>query len=81
MIRHPLIPIIENLDEKLNDLVKNQKELHYAALMKMTTKEQNEQIYEIDKMITDTVNHRNRAQEILFAETRLVILHDWEWDQ
>lgn len=46
----------------------------------MTTKEQGEQIKEMDKMISDIVNKRNMIQEKIFADIHLVILHDWEWD-
>lgn len=80
MIEHPLVPAIMELDDKLNELIKVQKELHFASLFGMTTKEQSEQIKEIDKMISDIVNTRNIIQEKIFADTRLVILHDWEWD-
>ena len=80
MIMHPLVPTIMEIDDKLNELIKVQKELHFASLFGMTTKEQSEQIKEIDKMISDIVNTRNIIQEKIFADTRLVILHDWEWD-
>lgn len=80
MIEHPLVPAIMELDDKLNELIKVQKELHFVSLSGMTTKEQSEQIKEMDKMISDIVNNRNIIQEKIFADTRLVILHDWEWD-
>lgn len=79
MIEHPLVPIIMDADEKLNKFIKVQKELHFASLSGMTTKEQSEQIKELDKMISDIVNKRNIIQEKIFADTHLVILHDWEW--
>ena len=80
MIEHPLVPTIMEIDDKLNELIKVQKELHFASLSGMTTKEQSEQIKEIDKMISDIVNNRNIIQEKIFADIHLVILHDWEWD-
>lgn len=80
MIEHPLVPAIMELDDKLNELIKVQKELHFVSLSGMTTKKQDEQIKEIDKMISDLVNQRNIIQEKIFADTHLVILHDWEWD-
>lgn len=80
MISHPLIPVIMDIDDKLYELINNQKYLHFARLMKETTDEQNRRIDEIDKMISDVVEKRNRVQEIIFADTHLVILHDWEWN-
>ena len=80
MIEHPLVPIIMDVDDKLNKLIKVQKELHFASLSGITTKEQGEQIKEMDRMISDIVNKRNIIQEKIFADTHLVILHDWEWD-
>lgn len=80
MIEHPLVPTIMEIDDKLNELIKVQKELHLALLSGMATKEQSEQIKELDKMISDIVNNRNIIQEKIFADIHLVILHDWEWD-
>ena len=80
MIKHPLVPIIMEIDDKLNESIKVQKELHFALLSGITTKEQNEQIKEMDKMISDIVNKRNTIQEKIFSDIHLVILHDWEWD-
>lgn len=80
MIEHPLVPIIMDVDDKLNEFIKVQKELHFAFLSGMMTKEQGEQIKEIDKKISDLVNNRNIIQEKIFADIHLVILHDWEWD-
>lgn len=80
MIMHPLVPIIMEIDDKLNEFIKVQKEFHLASLSGMTTKEQSEKIKEADKMISDIVNNRNMVQEKIFADIHLVILHDWEWD-
>ena len=80
MIEHPLVPTIMEIDDKLNELIKVKKELHLALLSGMATKEQSEQIKELDKMISDIVNNRNIIQEKIFADIHLVILHDWEWD-
>lgn len=80
MTEHPLVPIIMDLDDKLNEFIKIQKGLHFAFLSGMTTKEQSEQIKELDKKISDLVNDRNIIQEKIFADIHLVVLHDWEWD-
>lgn len=80
MITHPLLPTIMEIDDKLNEFIKIQKGLHLASLSGMTTKKQDEQIKEVDKKISDLVNNRNIIQEKIFADTHLVILHDWEWD-
>ena len=80
MIEHPLVPMIMEIDDKLNEFIKVQKRLHFAFLSGMATKEQSEQIKEMDKMISDIVNKRNTIQKKIFSDIHLVILHDWEWD-
>lgn len=80
MIEHPLIAYIEDLDRRLDKIIDKQKYLHSVSALGKTTDEQNEEIRKLDEMIKVLINYRNMAQKILFAQTRLVILHDWEWD-
>lgn len=80
MIEHPLIEIINLCDNELDDLIKRQKELHYAVAMGLLTDEQKKHVIEIDCMITDIVRRREDYQRRLFEATKLVILHNWEWD-
>lgn len=80
MIEHPLIEIINFCDNKLDDLIATQKELHYTFVMGLLTDEQKKQVIKIDCDITDIVRKREDYQRRLFEATKLVILHDWEWD-
>ena len=80
MIEHPLIEIINLCDNKLDDFITRQKELHYAFAMGLLTDEQKKHVIEIDDAITDIVHRREDYQRRLFEATKLVILHDWEWD-
>lgn len=80
MIEHPLIAYIEDLDRRLDEIIDNQKYLHCASVLGETTDKQNEDIRKLDEKIKEIINFRNMAQKILFSQTRLVILHDWEWD-
>ena len=80
MIEHPLIAYIEDLDRRLDKIIDGQKYLHSASVLGKTTDEQNKDIRKLDEKIEEIINYRNMAQKILFAQTRLVILHDWEWD-
>lgn len=80
MIEHPLIAYIEDLDKRLDEIIDKQKYLHSASVLGETTDEQNEDIRKIDEQIEKIITYRNLAQKILFDQTRLVILHNWEWD-
>lgn len=80
MIEHPLIAYIEDLDKRLDKIIDRQKYLHSASVLGQTTDEQNKDIRKLDKQIEEIITYRNLAQKILFDQTRLVILHDWEWD-
>ena len=81
MIMHPLVPVIMELDDKLDEFIMIQKKLHLVSLLPgKTTKKQDEQIKDVDKKISGLVNDRNIIQEKIFADVHLVILHDWEWD-
>lgn len=80
MIEHPLIEIINFCDNKLDGLIATQKELHYAFAMGLLTDEQKKDVIKIDDAITDIVRRREDYQKRLFEATKLVILHDWEWD-
>lgn len=80
MIEHPLIAYIEDLDRCLDEIIDKQKCLHSASVLGKTTDEQNKDIKKLDEKIEEIINYRNMAQKILFGQTRLVILHDWEWD-
>lgn len=80
MIEHPLIAYIEDLDRRLDKIIDKQKRLHCASVLGETTDEQNKDIRKIDEKIKEIITYRNLAQKILFDQTRLVILHDWEWD-
>lgn len=80
MIEHPLIAYIEDLDRRLDKIIEKQKYLHYVSALGETTDEQNEDIRRIDEKIKVIIDFRNTAQKILFSQTRLVILHNWEWD-
>lgn len=80
MIEHPLIEIINFCDNKLDDLITRQKELHYAFAIGLLTDEQKKDVIKIDDAITDIVRRREDYQRRLFKATKLVILHDWEWD-
>lgn len=80
MIEHPLIEIINFCDNKLDRFIATQKELHYAFAMGLLTDEQKKRVIEIDRAITDFVRKREDYQRRLFEATKLVILHDWEWD-
>lgn len=80
MIGHPLIAYIEDLDRRLDEIIDKQKYLHSASVLGKTTDEQNEDIRKIDEKIKEIIDYRNMAQKILFGQTRLVILHNWEWD-
>lgn len=80
MIKHPLIEVINFCDNKLDDLIATQKELHHAFAMGLLTDEQKKNVIKIDGMITDVVRRREDYQRRLFEATKLVILHDWEWD-
>lgn len=80
MIEHPLIAYIEDLDRRLDEIIDKQKCLHYASVLGETTDEQNKDIRKLDEKIKEIIIYRNLAQKILFDQTRLVILHDWEWD-
>lgn len=51
MIEHPLIEIINFCDDKLDDLIATQKELHYAFAMGLLTDEQKKNVIKIDGMI------------------------------
>lgn len=80
MIEHPLIAYIEDLDRRLDEIIDKQKYLHFASALGETTDEENKDIRKLDEKIKEIIAYRNWAQTILFAQTRLVILHDWEWD-
>lgn len=80
MIEHPLIAYIEELDWRLDEIIDKQKYLHSVSALGETTDEQNEDIRRIDEKIKEIIDYRNMAQKILFGQTRLVILHNWEWD-
>lgn len=80
MIEHPLIAYIEDLDRRLYEIIDKQKYLHCAVVLGETTDEQNEDIRKNDEKIKEIIAYRNMAQKILFSQTRLVILHNWEWD-
>lgn len=80
MIEHPLIAYIEDLDRSLDEIIDKQKHLHSASVLGKTTDEQNKDIRKIDEKITEIITYRDLAQKILFGQTHLVILHDWEWD-
>lgn len=80
MIEHPLIAYIEDLDKRLDEIIDKQKYLHSASVLGETTDEQNKDIRKLDEQIKEIIDYRNMAQKILFGQTRLVILHNWEWD-
>lgn len=80
MIEHPLIAYIEDLDRRLDEIIDKQKYLHSTSVSGITTDEQNKDIRKLDEEIEKIINYRNTAQKILFEQTHLVILHDWEWD-
>lgn len=80
MTEHPLIAYIEDLDKRLDKIINRQKYLHSASVLGLTTDEQNKDIRKLDKRIEEVITYRNLAQKILFDQTRLVILHNWEWD-
>lgn len=80
MIEHPLIEIINFYDNMLDDLITTQKKLHYTSVIGLLTDEQKKRVIEIDREITDIVRRREDYQRRLFEATKLVILHDWEWD-
>lgn len=80
MIRHPLIELVNYCDDRLNDLIEKQKQLHQAFVLGLLDDEQKLSVIELDDKITEIVREREKIQERLFQETHLVILHDWEWD-
>ena len=80
MIEHPLIAYIEDLDRRLDEIIDKQKYLHFASVSGKTTDEENKDIRKLDENIEEIIDYRNMAQKILFGQTRLVILHDWEWN-
>ena len=80
MIRPPLIELVNYCDDRLNDLIEKQKQLHQAFVLGLLDDEQKLSVIELDDKITEIVREREKIQKRLFEETHLVILHDWEWD-